>query len=854
MKKLFLIVLCIIAIMPLVSATIYREIYQTPNTEILEDTYTISNAPTTPKGSETYTFMTHETLTVSHSYKLNISASILTNYEVLECYLNITQYQAEVGNTDHYIYEVYNNVSWTEDTVTHQKNLCWAAGKKNLTSCNHTYMEKLTISDVVPQPMLFNITRACANTVKYGYRNVSLSINGSEGGGYKIGYTKEAAQPNSDKPTLIIVYNIPTPPPPSENVPSVSMYVNATDSYNNTKLNSFTVTITNATKTYIINTTNGLANISNLSIASFNATYNFKISSNLHGSYHNITYNNVNLTEGLHFSANLSKYYRFYEATFINYSTAIDTNNYTRNLTYRINFTCPNIFNTYLATYINGTQNTSYLITCSNETFYFNGSFTYDIEAPYDINFALNSTHIPANNTFYTVNSTFISDLNPPEIVYLNLTVNVLFGLAKTNISIECSDTIQPNLTNSLVLNNLTVDSLNLANGTFYTKEGNLTNGNNVLVGTCSDLLSNVTQQLNYSILLRSIILIDEKTGELFNLDNVTVARAYFDDNQSYIDLVNSTANFTILDAGNLRFEFTYSNSIITRYADLTLTDPTLRICINKEGVTHYEQLVLSATEKAVVIKNVFSNCIIAADYTRFAYQDSLALKYFTTEALYYLYTYSGSNRVYLASLDGSITTYIDIDQLEFGQTAYDLSVLDDAITFQNLNTTTTRIYYLNKEQDNIDLSLTITNMLTDVEVLSLTTTDFSDYNEFTIYFDHSTLANVTNETVFKLDLLRTTSEGQSTLTRYFNINSKSGVLQSNIAVVLGFLLSVFGLTLASTRITFSWFGILVMIASIALLSFAVSTWYITFLIALDAIVLIYIALITVTKNYSTLT
>lgn len=355
--------------------------------------------------------------------------------------------------------------------------------------------------------------------------------------------------------------------------------------------------------------------------------------------------------------------------------------------------------------------------------------------------------------------------------------------------------------------------------------------------------------------LLLTIILIDEVDNTEFDLNQTTSARVYWDENRSYFDFKNAnvtTYNSTNVTQDKLRFEFKYSDgTIITRWIDTTLIDGTnLRVCVNKEGVTHYEQLIISASQKRVVLKNLFSDCLIAADYTRFAYQDAYLLKAYTIDSLYYLYTYDEGQQVYLASVDGSVSAYINVDTLEFQQEGYNIDILSEALSFQKTDNTTIQIYYNNLKEDNTALDLAITRMDTSTEVF--TTSDFTDPNEFTLYFNFATL-DVNESTLFLLELDKTTADGTTTLRRYFNTGASTGVISSGFALVISILSIVFGLTFAAARITFSFFGMFATMAAIGVCALSVAAWYITFLQVINVIILVYIITVMVTKNTATL-
>ena len=137
--------------------------------------------------------------------------------------------------------------------------------------------------------------------------------------------------------------------------------------------------------------------------------------------------------------------------------------------------------------------------------------------------------------------------------------------------------------------------------------------------------------------------------------------------------------------------------------------------------------------------------------------------------------------------------------------------------------------------------------------VLTLGADDFTDYNEFTVYFNYATLDDVNDTTLFKLDLVKTNAEGLTeTITRFFTTAARSGALSNGVAFIIAVLLTVFGLTFTATRITFSWFGIIILLGSIIIMSFAAGAWYLTLFQVIDVIVLVYAIIIMTTSNYPT--
>lgn len=542
-----------------------------------------------------------------------------------------------------------------------------------------------------------------------------------------------------------------------------------------------------------------------------------------------------------------------YSTIIDNYIT-YDNRNFSENLTYTFDFYCGSGNANYILK-VNGTEYNNTFV--CNET---NQSITQNYipsqSGVYNISLYFNIT--PLTPTVKLLEQNVWFDMERPEVTYLNFSIQETINNYSITFEAVCDDDILNNLTYNLSFNNILYWHDNSTNSTTETIEVNNTvNGANTFSAVCSDLFGfGDPDSISNNIFYFNIILIDEKENSFLNLNNVSGARAYIDDNSSYYDFKSnnrSSINFTSLSSSQLRVELVYADGgIITRYVDGTLLTGPIRVCANKEGVTHYSQLVISSTSRKALIKNIFSNCFVGADYTRFAYQDAYSLKYYTIPSLYYLYTYdSNGNEVILASIDGSIQGYNNIDTLEFSQQAYNIDIKNDEITFEKYVGNSTLIYYYNQAQDNTDLSLTITRL--DSDTIVFFKDDFTNQNNFTLIFDYSTLNKVNSSTLFKAEVIKTTSNGLETLIRYFNTLGEASNFRIEFAFTIALLLSFFGLTFAISRLTFSWFGIIVEIGAIAVLSLAPSNLYSNFLMAVDVIILIYIAIISTVQNYPTL-
>lgn len=528
--------------------------------------------------------------------------------------------------------------------------------------------------------------------------------------------------------------------------------------------------------------------------------------------------------------------------------------NYSRVLSYSGIFGCyPNhIVNIDL--YINGISNKTTTIICDefNETF--SGTYIHGSEDIFNTSFYFNSTNATQDNDYY-FNKTFFQDLYNPNAI-LNLTVPRNFVSADINITSLCEDSQITTLQYNLTYNDINYILKNETNGTEIINNTLASDNTNTFILECSDLFGSTKITNISTIYVKNIILIDEKLNTPFDISNLTNVKAYFDDNSSFHDFKannNASINFTSPIADKIRFELEYSDgTLITRYVDISLVDDDLRVCANTDGTTHYEQLITSAVKRKVKLINVFANCTVASDYTRFAYQTSNILRAYTINANYNLITYDNNDlQVTLASVDGSLASYINVDNLEFQQTAYNFDILGDAISFQLTDTDEISILYYNIDNDNTAVTATITRTDTNVKVFE--SSSFDNPNNFTIIYNFATQTDINETTLFKINIEKTNNEGTSSLSKYFNTKAKTGTINSLVAFVLSLFLLLFGLTFTTAQNTFSYFGIFITIASIVILTLAVPTWYILFMQVVSVIVLIYIIIILNGQNQNTL-
>lgn len=519
---------------------------------------------------------------------------------------------------------------------------------------------------------------------------------------------------------------------------------------------------------------------------------------------------------------------------------------YTRNVTYSFNITCPTTEDVNVQMFINGSHYRNDTVVCTNNSYLYSSNYTHNKEGEYNLSFLFN------NSGQHKANQTIQSDLYDPE-VKLNITIEDGFANFSINISMYCNDTIQPTLYYNFSFNGTVYFDKNHSRDLLIHNDTLGYSGTNQLIGVCSDYVSTTTQTFNKVVYTRTLILIDEIDNVLFNVSNITSARAYYDDNHTYFEFTErATVNFTSDEQSKLRIELKYpNNDIITRWLDVSLAENNnIRVCANKEGVTHYEQLIISSGEQEVTLRSIFANCVVAQDYTRFSYQNSFLIKAYTIQTLYSLLTVDDDgDRITLASMDGSVATYYNIDMLEFNKEGYDLNIGKESLVITTRNNNV-NINYRNLDNDSVITNTTITRTDTDEIIYQYAST--TSPNELNLVFDSTTL-NLSRNLLLLLELETENEDGDtSTLSRYFTMGGRSSYISSQLAFGLAMLITLFGLTYTISRLEMGWFGILAVLASMAVLSLGALEWYSVFLMVLDTIICVFITLLLLNKNYET--
>jgi len=420
---------------------------------------------------------------------------------------------------------------------------------------------------------------------------------------------------------------------------------------------------------------------------------------------------------------------------------------------------------------------------------------------------------------------------------------------------LTCYDNSPNDLNYSIKLNDVNIFTSTDANATNRNVFTDLNIGENIFTFSCTDASGNTTTQNAPALYASRFHLVNEQTGETpVDLNKAEIINAFvftYDSNYSYDFNATSTTSKNFIDFNSIqRFEFTYEDdTIISREVDVSLiNDQNIGICVAPYQ-QFYEQLILSNTKKTFYLYNDFAKCYNMATSTKFAYKTRKMARGITINKPYYLYIFSGTTKSLLTLIEGSIAVETNLDTLELNEQDFNVSVYDGSVSFEPLlnsvtglyDTNTMRIYYNNPFNLNDSTKLQIYN---DSNLL-WTYTESSSPNDFLInfyYFPYSIDSNDMLSVIITSDIDGT----ETTSTYYFTIFGVSGkdLLNPLFVIVLVFMLMIFGLTFVAYRFAFGWFGLMIAIVGIILLSFVPGFWYVRVAQAVMLIAAIFIALV----------
>lgn len=452
------------------------------------------------------------------------------------------------------------------------------------------------------------------------------------------------------------------------------------------------------------------------------------------------------------------------------------------------------------------------------------------------------------STTNVSVNATTISSLLNPTI-NVNLSSDTGFNIdAKGYINVSAETEYNVTLIINISVNNESFNTSIKSGNTTSTYSFNLssTSHSNPVSVKATDPCGNFDfYNTTFYIYHINCTLIDEETGTNFSLANCDGLNVSVPSKNINYDMHGNntiTINYTSYTQDTLHFEIDYNNvsGTIFRYIRIDLVEPVIRIGVAREQEFFQQLFYSSITTKKVAVKNVFANCYVLADVTRFTYGDAYMTSTYTIDKLYYLYTYdSNGNKVILASIDGSQSIVTNLDLLEFANATYDFGILGEDIAFSRYNNYTIMIYYLNLQRDNTKTTVDIYNNNTKI----FTHTELDDPDNITIYFNYATLT--LNGTIIKVVVRSYKEDGSiKTFTRYYDLAENrvtTDVALSAVMIVISILIALFCITFVSVHYVFGFFGIVSLSICIALTTVVAFAWYVVLVQVVMVILLLFV-------------
>lgn len=445
----------------------------------------------------------------------------------------------------------------------------------------------------------------------------------------------------------------------------------------------------------------------------------------------------------------------------------------------------------------------------------------------------------------YTKNIDFnyTSDLQNPYNLSFNFSVNS--SKLAGNMSLQCYDIHSKNLTYNVSIADTYFYETSQQANTSFNLSVDYINGNNFIEIEVSDLTNNsIYKDTSYQVYKRLLFLVNEETGNTFNLSKVKGLNVTIPAKQYKLDLkAEDKTNFTYVvgeTADTLRFEITYENTtdIVTRYLNIALVENSSRVAIPEKQQIH-EQLIYSSLKKPIAVKALYADAYVLADYTRLAFGDALASYAYTIDTLYYLYTYTDGKKVVLCTLDGGKSSQINLDMLSYSNDTYGFNILSEEISYKKIANQTLKFYYYNVENNSIKTTFSIIDNGT--KIFDYIEEDTP--NELTFIFDYSTLnldKNILTLKITKMFEDGTTETTEQTINTETVEVSGEPLIGAQIVLIVGVILLIVGLTLVATPWVFSVFGPLTCGITIALTTMTSQIWYITLLQVITLIMLVF--------------
>lgn len=492
----------------------------------------------------------------------------------------------------------------------------------------------------------------------------------------------------------------------------------------------------------------------------------------------------------------------------------------------------------------------------------------YNFQDNTSCSYSFNSSTIADGNYFFDLNIyntwgdendtvNLLADNTAPVLTFdLNFTSGFTDAL-DINFFLNCNDALSPTDRYLLYINDINVNDTTETNDTNLDVTSAILNGNNDTNAFCYDEAGNFANDVNTSVVYALWFnLINEDTGgQITNLltdVNVLEASVYtYDGNVDY-DLNGLFPKWFVGSTQVLRFDFTYNDDIqteISREMDFSLlTDQNANVCV-APFQTLYEQIFVSSTERPVVVYNDYAKCYNLASYTKFAYENALMVKGYTINKPYYLYTWSNGVKILLALIEGSTPSIMNLDTLIFNRAEYTIDIATDTVGIApklntvtgEYDTNTIEIYYKSLRGTNDSLTFKVYN---DTNLL-WTYTETTNPNEILVEFYYYSM-DINSDNLLTLQVTKTVDGENTTSEYYFYIDGSSyaGTLNPILAIIVAFILMFVAITFVAYRYALGWFGILIGIIAIGVLSMSPGFWYIRFAQAIILIIIVFIVLI----------
>lgn len=392
---------------------------------------------------------------------------------------------------------------------------------------------------------------------------------------------------------------------------------------------------------------------------------------------------------------------------------------------------------------------------------------------------------------------------------------------------------------------------------TWYVDNNSVNDGNYFIVAKLKDMANETLYYTEKSFRVDSaqdqnkcFHLVDEHTGAVFDLDDVNSLTVKSLDGNFAVNLkTTGNPNFcaNLYEDSTLRFDINYFNGIMIHKNfsyDVLGSINDVNVCVAEPQVL-YEQLILSGKVQFVTVVQTLLGCYNMADKTRYAYENSYAISAYTIPEPYNIYTNDDGEEITLGLIDGSKASIIRLDVLEFYQNQYNLIIAQEDLSVMKVpDTNTLKLYYLNHAEDNESITIYIYDGATQL----WSYTDFNSPNELTAYFDYTGLT-ITND-LLTVQIVKTKTDGStSTIEKYITLQGSTGILSPPLAVLIALVFFTIAFTLVSYKTAFNWFGIIVGLICLGLLSLAPAVWYVTFTQAIIIILTAFIGLVMKEEN-----